>query len=70
MLLAKGKVIYFNDKAKVVDYFQTIGFECPKQSNPSDYLMQIMSKESILIEKEGNVEIQDLNQIVNETYNK
>ena len=47
MLLAQGKIIYFNDQAKAVDYFSSIGYECPELSNPSDFFMTIMSIESI-----------------------
>jgi hypothetical protein len=51
MLLAQGKTIFFNDAAKSVDYFTQIGFACPQLSNPADYFMAIMSKESL--EKDG-----------------
>ena len=47
MLLAKGKVIYFNKASLAVDYFARINFKCPELSNPSDYFMSIMSIESI-----------------------
>ena len=72
MLLAKGQVIYFNARSSVVDYFTGISFECPKLSNPSDYLMAIMSKESIEIQKEGEdyVEPEKLQAIVEEEYEK
>lgn len=52
MLLAKGKTIYFNDAAKSVDYFASIGRPCPQLSNPADYFMAIMSKESLEPENE------------------
>ena len=47
MLLAKGKVIYFNEAKLAVDYFQNINYKCPELSNPADYFMSIMSIESI-----------------------
>lgn len=47
MLLAKGKIIYFNAADKAVDYFGNIGFQCPDLSNPADYFMTMMSIESI-----------------------
>ena len=47
MLLAQGKIIYFNDKEKSIKYFTDIGFPCPNLTNPSDYFMSIMSIESI-----------------------
>lgn len=52
MLMAKGKIIYFNQADKAVDYFSQISFndkffKCPELSNPSDYFMSIMSIETI-----------------------
>lgn len=50
MLLAKGKVIYFNQADRAVNYFQGIGYKCPELSNPADYFMSIMSIETIELE--------------------
>lgn len=50
MLLAKGKVIYFNQADRAVNYFQNIGYKCPELSNPADYFMSIMSIETIELE--------------------
>lgn len=47
MLMAKGKIIFFNQASLSVDYFGSIGFKCPELSNPADYFMSIMSIESI-----------------------
>ena len=47
MLLAKGRIIYFNEASRAVDYFASINFKCPELSNPSDYFMSIMSVETI-----------------------
>lgn len=47
MLLAKGKIIYFNEREKAVNYFAGIGYPCPELSNPSDFFMSMMSIESI-----------------------
>jgi len=44
MLLAKGKVIFFNQASLAVDYFSGFGHACPELSNPADYFMSIMSK--------------------------
>jgi ABC-type multidrug transport system ATPase subunit len=51
MLLAQGKIIYFNEAKYAVDYFATIfyngvQYKCPELSNPADYFMSIMSIES------------------------
>lgn len=47
MLLARGKIIYFNEARLAVDYFAGINYRCPELSNPADYFMGIMSIESI-----------------------
>lgn len=47
MLLAKGRIIYFNKASLAVDYFTRINYKCPELSNPADYFMSIMSIESI-----------------------
>ena len=59
MLLAKGKIIYFNEAKLSVDYFTNIGWKCPDLTNPSDYFMAIMSIETVESEEadkgnEGN----------------
>jgi ABC-type multidrug transport system ATPase subunit len=48
MLLAQGKIIYFNEAKLAVDYFGTLGdkYRCPELSNPADHFMSIMSIES------------------------
>lgn len=47
MLMAKGKIIYFNEARLSVDYFASIGQRCPELSNPADFFMSMMSIESI-----------------------
>ena len=47
VLLARGKIIYFNRADLSVDFFTGKGYACPETSNPCDYFMSMMSKESI-----------------------
>lgn len=54
MLLARGKIIYFNEARLAVDYFASIGFQCPDLSNPADYFMTMMSIESIELDAVSN----------------
>lgn len=51
-LLARGKIIYFAEAHKSVEYFSNIGFACPEMSNPCDYFMSMMSIESIELDLE------------------
>ena len=53
MLLARGKIIYFNKAELAVNYFGGIGFQCPELSNPADYFMTMMSIESIELDNQN-----------------
>lgn len=59
MLLAQGRIIYFNEARLAVDYFATLGdqYRCPELSNPADHFMSIMSIES----QEINDDLEDKN---------
>jgi len=50
MLLARGKIIYFNEARLAVDYFTSKGEPCPELSNPADFFMSMMSIESLELE--------------------
>ena len=54
MLLAQGKIIYFNKASLAVDHFAGLGdkFRCPELSNPADHFMTIMSIESHEVEED------------------
>lgn len=54
LLIAKGKIIYFSEASKSVEYFGSIRFQCPELSNPADYFMSMMSIESIEEDMENN----------------
>ena len=53
MLLARGKIIYFNEASLAVNYFAGIGEPCPELSNPADFFMTMMSIESIELDKQA-----------------
>jgi hypothetical protein len=51
-----------HDASRAVDYFSEITFDgirfkCPDHSNPADYFMNIISKESIEYVKSNNPEV-------------
>lgn len=50
MLMASGKIIYFNKANKSENYFESIGYKVPEFSNPADYYMAMMSIESYDVE--------------------
>lgn len=47
MLLAQGKIIYFNQAKLAVDYFASLNFQCPDDANPADFFMNTMSIENV-----------------------
>lgn len=50
MLMAQGKIIYFNKANKSERYFESIGYKVPEFSNPADFYMAMMSIESYDVE--------------------
>lgn len=38
LLLVNGEVTYLGDAEKGVAYFEAMGFKCPPQMNPAEYL--------------------------------
>ena len=54
MLMAQGKIIYFNSAQKSERYFESIGFKVPEFSNPADYYMAMMSIESYEVEDDAD----------------
>ena len=54
MLLARGKIIYFNEASLSVEFFARQGEACPDLSNPADFFMTMMSIESIELDREQN----------------
>jgi ATP-binding cassette subfamily G (WHITE) protein 1 len=49
MLLAQGKIVYFNQASLAVDYFANLGkqYTCPAWNNPSDFFMDVLSLDSL-----------------------
>ena len=38
IILNKGKIIYLGEVNNLVNYFSSIGYQCPEYTNPSDYI--------------------------------
>lgn len=53
MLLAQGRIVYFNEARHSVDYFTKLDpkFGCPSWYNPADFFMDMLSLDSIETEK-------------------
>ena len=48
MILALGRIIYFNSASLAVEYFDKLGYTCPKQTNPAEHFMKILSAENFM----------------------
>jgi ABC-type multidrug transport system ATPase subunit len=70
MLLTNGKVIFLGEASTAVDYFSTIGYVCPNQTNPADYFMDIMSKESVVLENESAIPKENRFEAIMAKYNE
>ena len=71
MLMAQGKIIFFNEARLAVDYFAGINFRCPEMSNPADFFMGMMSIESanqIKVEEDEDDSKQKTKQEILEEY--
>ena len=56
--MASGKIIYHNKSTLAIDYFNSLGYECPPRTNPADYFMAIMSIETVreeIAEERGSI---------------
>jgi len=42
-LLAEGKLIYFGTSKDVLPYFESLGYSCPPQYNPAEYLADLLA---------------------------
>ena len=51
MLLVRGHIIYEGQAKDAVPYFASIGYPCPKLTNPADFFMKIMNETGMVIEE-------------------
>ena len=38
-----GRTVYLGPSTEALSYFEQLGFECPRHSNPSDFFMDVIS---------------------------
>eukprot|EP00026_Physarum_polycephalum_P000722 Phypoly_transcript_00723.p1 GENE.Phypoly_transcript_00723~~Phypoly_transcript_00723.p1 ORF type:complete len:1358 (+),score=194.06 Phypoly_transcript_00723:83-4156(+) len=46
ILLTKGNVAYFGPSGDILSHFAKLGFECPNDTNPADFLLDVTSIDS------------------------
>jgi ABC-type multidrug transport system ATPase subunit len=43
MVLASGNVVYHGERSGVIKYFSDIGYACPSDTNPAEYVIDLVS---------------------------
>ncbi|KAJ2155976.1 hypothetical protein GGF46_005489 [Coemansia sp. RSA 552] len=43
ILLAQGRVVYFGPTSLAINYFRSIGYQCPVHENPADYFIDLLT---------------------------
>ncbi|CAM9226449.1 unnamed protein product, partial [Chrysoparadoxa australica] len=43
LLLSDGRVMYHGPRTEASDYFAELGFPCPQDFNPSDFMVDLVS---------------------------
>ena len=71
MLLAAGRIIYLNKAELAVNFFTSIGYQWPPQTNPADFFMEIISIESYEVPDNNDQKVQKWKQgEIQEEYQK
>ena len=60
-LLSAGREIYFGDASESINYFRSLGHECPTFSNPADYFLSLINTDF-----EGHADVSVLSDKFNE----
>ncbi|PKY24803.1 P-loop containing nucleoside triphosphate hydrolase protein [Rhizophagus irregularis] len=47
MLMADGHMVYFGERAGVVDYLDDLGYKCHSNFNPADYILELLNDNTI-----------------------
>ncbi len=48
MILALGRIVYFNAAKNAVAYFDRLGYKCPEKTNPAEHFMKMLSAENFM----------------------
>ena len=41
ILMNRGHIIYQGSPARIVNYFKSVGFRCPRFTNPADFVLKV-----------------------------
>ena len=60
LLLTQGKMAYYGKASDAIDYFSSMNFICPKNYNPAEFFIKILSKEPIIANDENTEDIKKM----------
>ena len=60
ILLNHGKIIYIGEVNNLVNYFSSIGYQCPEYTNPSDYIFMNILNPVIVDDKINNLNAKNI----------
>jgi len=60
LLLTQGKMAYFGKASDAIEYFSGLNFICPKNYNPAEFFIKILSKEPVIENDENQKEIKKM----------
>lgn len=69
-LVAKGKLCYGGPREDLTSYFSSIGREIPTQTNPAEWLLELVDTDFSKDRKEGNTRLAEIQQAWETQYSK
>eukprot|EP01137_Pigoraptor_chileana_P025804 Opistho-2@95843 len=57
LLLAQGKTVFFGPAKRMIQYFGSAGYECPKFTNPCDYYLDVCTVDRRTIDSQSDAEV-------------
>lgn len=46
LILSEGKLMYYGEASKAVDYFASVNYPCPESFNPADFFLDLLSPDN------------------------
>ena len=71
IILNKGKIIYLGEVNNLVNYFSSIGYQCPEYTNPSDYIfMNILNPINFNFDNNNLKSVEEKDKYILESFTK
>ena len=71
IILNKGRIIFLGEVNNLVNYFSSIGYQCPEYTNPSDYIfMNILNPITFNFENKNLKSVEEKDKYILESFTK